>query len=97
MCLSKLLGLKYTVMRSDDFNKLNNLLERYGLNNFQHRIITRNALFVYKIINLEKTAVDLTKSLITNEELNKKYPLRNTNELQIPEISDFNHFGENTF
>jgi hypothetical protein len=34
---------------SDDFNKWNSLLEKYGLNWFQHRLIIRLAIYIQKI------------------------------------------------
>ncbi len=43
----KLLNLKAT----SNANDFNSILEKYGLNNFQHRLLIRMATFVYNIVN----------------------------------------------
>jgi hypothetical protein len=97
ICLNKLLGLKTIVQTSKDYNKLNNLLEKYGLANFQHRIIARTTAFSFKVLNDSNAPVTLAKSLINNDQLGKKYPLKNIGQLETPRISDLNNYGMNTF
>ncbi len=67
ICLNKLLGLKTIVQTSKDYNKLNNLLEKYGLANFQHRIIARTTAFSFKVFNDLNAPVTLAKSLINSD------------------------------
>ena len=47
--ISKLLSLNATV-DSNNFN----VLENYGLNNFQHRLSIRMATFIHKIVNIDQ-------------------------------------------
>ena len=100
LCINKLLGLKQTVIRSEDFNKLNNLLESYGLSNFQHRVILRMLVFTQTLLKAKENLsgpINLTKQLIRNNELCKGYELRNIHEISTSQISNLNSFGENTF
>ena len=97
ICLNKLLGLKSIVQTSKDYNKLNNLLEKYGLANFQHRVIARTTAFSFKLLNDPNAPAALAKNLINNDQLEKRYFLKNIGQLQIPRISDLNNYGMNTF
>jgi hypothetical protein len=91
-----LLGLKTTIVNSKDYNKLNNLLEKNGLANFQH-IIARTTTFFFKIVNAADAPTNLAKSLINNEDLEKNYMLKKIGHYETPRISDLNNFGVNTF
>ena len=53
--------------------------------------------FGYKIINNENSPKNLKESFTFNYNLNKKYSLRNSNEIQTPRISNLNNYGEQTF
>jgi len=101
LCIYKLLGLKLTTIKTDDYrNDLNNLLESYGLSNFQHRIIKRMLVFTQKLLKARESITGpkiLTNLLKKNSELNKGYMLRNLHEIATQQINDLNGFGEDTF
>jgi len=48
--ISKLLNLNATV----DANNFSKFIENYGLNNFQHRLFVRMAIFLHNIVNIEQ-------------------------------------------
>ena len=51
---------------------------KFGLNNFQHRLLIRMATFVYDIINVEQAPKLLKEQLILNVNIKKGgYNLRN--------------------
>ena len=50
-CLFKLFNIKYDINTSEDFNKMNNYLEGFGLSCFQQRLIQRLMIFSYNIMN----------------------------------------------
>ena len=93
-CLSKLFNLKYDIDTSDDFNKMNNDLEKHGLSSFQHRLIQRFMIFSFNIMNQPDN--QLRKQLNFNKDLNKKYSLRNMNNLCQPQLAGSNSFDEDT-
>ena len=102
LCIYKLLGLKLIIdEKKNDFrNDLNNLLERYGLSNFQHRLILRMLVFTQKLLKARENSSGpklLTNLLKKNSELNKGYMLRNLQEIATQQISDLNNYGEDTF
>ena len=49
-----LFNIKYDINTSDDFNKMNNYLEEFGLSCFQHRLIQRLMIFSYNIMNQQE-------------------------------------------
>ena len=85
-CIFKLINVKSVhdsiINSSEDFNKWNTLLEQYGLNGFQHRLIISS---------------NLANCFILNNDLNKSYNLRNLLELKIPDKGKYNDYGEDTF
>jgi hypothetical protein len=93
-CLFKLFNLKYDINTSDDFNKMNNDLETHGLSSFQHRLIQRFMIFSFNIMNQPDN--QLRKQLNFNKDLNKKYNLRNINNLCQPQLAGSNSFDEDT-
>lgn len=48
-------------------------------------------------MNNVNSPTNLSKRLVSNEELEKKYLLKNIDQLQTPRISGLNNFGANTF
>ena len=97
LCLYKLFNFKENIILSADFNKFNIFLEKYNLKCFQHRLIFRLAIFIYKIIKNNNSALNIKDNLIYNREMNKNYYLRNLNQLYIKPICKFNNYGFNTF
>ena len=93
-CLFKLFNLKYDINTSEDFNEMNNDLETHGLSSFQHRLIQRFMIFSFNIMNQPDN--QLRKQLNFNKDLNKKYNLRNINNLCQPQLAGSNSFGEDT-
>jgi hypothetical protein len=81
---------------NNDMNQYNNKLEKYGLNNFIHRIISRLSDFIHKIINKENSPELLKSQLILNSNIEKGHQLRNKNQFSIS-LQLKNHFGEATF
>ena len=77
---------------------MNNDLETRGLSLFQHRLIQRFMIFSFNIINLFVHPSDnqLRKQLNFNKNLNKKYNLRNMNNLCQPQLARSNSFDEDT-
>jgi hypothetical protein len=100
-CIFSLIATKqiknFIIEDSSDFNKWNTLLENYGLNAFQHRLIIRISTYIHKILNIENSPKNLKNTFTTNEELNKHYDLRNLQDLTIPSIGIFNDHGKETF
>jgi hypothetical protein len=68
---------------------MNNDLETHGLSSFQHRLIQRFMIFSFNIMNQ-------LQQLNFNKDLNKKYNLRNINNLCQPRPADSNSFDVNT-
>ena len=62
-----MLNLKATT----DANNFNNLLEKYGLNNFQHRLLIRLATFVHNIVNIDQAPKLLKEQIVMNVNINK--------------------------
>ena len=100
-CIFKLLNIseiRTTIVNtSDDFNKLNNLLEKYNLNGFQHRLVIRLCIYIQKIFCYASSPTNLANWFTVNNELNKSYNLRNLLDLKIPDKGKYNDFGEETF
>jgi hypothetical protein len=96
-CLFKLFKINPLIHNNNCFNMLNNTLEQMGLQNFQHRMLTRIALFIHKIISSESAPLNLKSQLVFNSTRELNYMLRNNNQLQIPSLSKLNDFGEDTF
>jgi len=88
-CLFKLFNLKYDINTSEGFNKMNNDLETHGLSSFQNRLIQRFMIFSFNIMNQ-------LQQLNFNKDLNKKYNLRNINNLCQPRLAGSNSFDVNT-
>jgi len=83
-CLFKLVNTKQicnlSIQTSSDFNKWNNLLSIYSLNSYQHRILFRLHIYIYKIIHYKNSPRNLSSQFLFNSALNKKYNLRNIND-----------------
>jgi hypothetical protein len=98
---SKLVNTKkicdFTIYTSNDFNLWNNQLSYYNINSFQHRILFRLNTYIYKILHYKNSPRNLSILFIFNSALNKKYSLRNTNDLYIPSIGRYNDNGEKQF
>lgn len=76
----------------DPSNNFNNFLEKYGLSNFQHRVILRIMIFIHKIVNKSDSPPFLKNSIL---KCNFLYPIRNVVIYKIPYVRT--HYGENTF
>jgi len=61
------------------FNHLNNLLNQYNIDCFQHRVIIRLSCFIYKIINYNSAPLGLKSILIRNLTVIDNNNLRNKN------------------
>jgi hypothetical protein len=100
-CLFKLVNTKQicnlSIQTSSDFNKWNNLLSIYSLNSYQHRILFRLHIYIYKIIHYKNSPRNLSSQFLFNSALNKKYNLRNINDYYIPSIGVFNEIGSKQF
>jgi len=100
-CLFKLINTKQicnlSIQTSSDFNKWNNLLSIYNLNSFQHRILFKLHIYIYKIIHYKNSPRNLSSQFLFNSALNKKYNLRNINDFYIPSIGVYNEVGSKQF
>ena len=96
-CLYKLLNVRCSVFKNEDFNQLNNELSKHNIENFQHRIIKRLSRFIYKILNVENSPAGLKMVLINKCTNQNVYSLRNNNEFVVPFKGKFNDFKEKTF
>ena len=74
-------------------NRHNNQLERYGLQNFHHRLLSRVLTFSHKIINEEHAPGELQNILTHKPAI---YNLRKGNNIKT-EFAKKNKFGEKTF
>ena len=92
LSIFKLLKLR---IGSNDFNELNNSLEKYGLFAFQHRALERMLSFSYKILTFDNAPTQLKEQLVSNESRKIEYSLRNKNDFMVP--SSKTKSGENTF
>jgi hypothetical protein len=63
---------------------------------FQHRLIHRSIIFVYKL-HLSNGSKNLKDAMTLNSDLQKQHSLRNLNQFAIPSISKYNDYGKNTF
>ena len=73
------------------------MLERYNISNFQHRILERLCLFIYKILNDVKSPTELKNQFVKKSSVCSRYNFRNSNNFIIPSKGKFNNYGENTF
>ena len=93
-CIFKLINVKSVhdsiINSSEDFNKWNTLLEQYGLNGFQHRLIIRLATYIQKIFCYSNSPSNLANCFTLNNDLNKSYNLRNLLELKLPDKGKYN-------
>ena len=96
-CLYKLLNIRHKVYDSNDFNSLNNLLNNFKLDCFQHRIIKRLSSFIYKVLNYKESPKQLRSYLYQNVSLAKPYNLRNKFDYVLPLKGNFNDKMEETF
>jgi hypothetical protein len=100
-CIFKLINDKSVhdsiINSSEDFNKWNTLLEQYGLNGFQHRLIIRLATYMQKIFCFSNSPSNLANCFTLNNDLNKSYNLRNLLELKLPDKGKYNNYREDTF
>ena len=77
LCLFKLFKIKNTAKTNEELNEHNNKLEKFGLNAFEHRLLSRVAYFVHKITNDSKAPTDLKALLIPrNTAVNTTMQLR---------------------
>ncbi|RNA17028.1 hypothetical protein BpHYR1_005394 [Brachionus plicatilis] len=74
---------------SKNFNDVNNFLEKYGLNAFQHRFIRKNTLFYHN------SPENLKNRFLKNDSRNLSYNLRNSANLI--ELMAKTNSGEKTF
>jgi hypothetical protein len=100
-CIFKLLNIseiRTTIVNTrDDFNKWNNILEKYNLNGFQHRLVIRLCIYIQKNFCYSSSPTNLANCFTVNNKLNKSYNLRNLLDLKIPDKGKYNDFGEETF
>ena len=66
------------------------MLEKYNLKCFQHRIIFRISVFIFKIRKNIILASNISKNLVLNNDMNKGYNLRNLNHLYVKKTNNFN-------
>jgi hypothetical protein len=76
-CIFKLFGTKticgMIINNSDDFNNWNFLLyDKYGINSFQHRLLLRLSMFIYKILKFNDSPTNLVNTFKKNSQLNKR-------------------------
>jgi len=96
-CIFKIINVKSVhdsiINSSEDFNKWNTLLEQYGLNGFQHRLIIRLATYIQKIFCYSNSPSNLANCFTLNNDLNKSYNLRNLLELKLPDKGKYIDYG----
>jgi hypothetical protein len=97
ICLFKLLNIKYNVNNSDDLNTFNNILSKYNLYCFQHRILKKLALFSYNILNNPDGPSELKKCLIRNCDIKNDFRLRSSMNFSLEKTTNLNKYGFNTF
>jgi hypothetical protein len=59
LCLFKLFKIKNTAKTNEELNEHNNKLEKFGLNAFKHKLMSRMATFVHKITNDNERVAEL--------------------------------------
>jgi hypothetical protein len=64
LCLFKLFGIKNEATTNEQLNDHNNKLEKFGLHTFEHRLMSKMATFIHKVINNNNAPVEL-KLLLT--------------------------------
>jgi hypothetical protein len=99
-CIVKIIGsnkIKSIIIKENhDYNIYNNYLNEFQLQTFQHRLLIRFSLYIYKIITFNtpgKLASIITKNM--DREIN--YSLRNANLYTVPDKGRFNNNMECTF
>ena len=91
MCLFKLFNFNFN---NKDCTYINNFLKRYKLFSFEHRILLRISMFIFKITRSPFGPLLLKNQIIKKNE-NTVYELRENEKYVIPRIH--NHYGEATF
>lgn len=82
-CLFKLFKINYFIESAADYNKLNNILESFGVFAYQHRVITRILVFSFKIIHNSNSPFYLrTRIKFNNENPDLKDNMRGINDLE---------------
>ena len=99
ICFANLLNFKATIdyWIDSEFNDFNDKLSEFGLFNIQHRILNKLFIYIYKIVNNDKSPKDLKDSLSLNSTLNKRYDLRNKNKYMISQLNYNNDLKNITF
>ena len=97
LCLHKLFNISQFITTSSDFNILNNTLESFNINCFQHRLIIRLSSFIHKILNDPCSPSLLRKHLIRNSSLSTSHSLRNANDFKVPAASTLNNHCDYRF
>ncbi|RNA43782.1 hypothetical protein BpHYR1_033262 [Brachionus plicatilis] len=70
--------------KANNFNDLNNFLEKYGLYAFQHRFLDRMSSFSFKTYFYHNSPENIKDRLIKNDSRNLSYNLRNSAKLIEP-------------
>jgi hypothetical protein len=99
-CIVKIIGSNeiksIKINENHDYNIYNNYLDHFQLQTFQHRLLIRFSLYIYKIISFNTPAM-LASVLTKNNEREVNYVLRNANLYTIPKKGSINNHMENTF
>ena len=94
-CTQKLLHLRFSITSVEDFNKVNNDLNKYNLDCYQHRLIKRISRFVYKVFNQKNSPANLKVSLTKNcDQRLFSINLRNRNIFNVPAKGKYNDHME---
>lgn len=96
-CLHMLLRFNPKTLREDDILQFKIQLSEYNLYDFDSRLLTRLATFVFKVINETNSPKNLRDCFVKNYSMNKKYNLRNSNDFHIPSIGKHNVYLKNSF
>ena len=90
------MNLNFSSSSPTDFNYINNQLEKFGLNSYQHRIFIRLMTFCHKLFTNEFVPANLKNIFVEN---NFPYNLRNSyvNTYVVPNKGNLNNYGEKTF
>ena len=73
------------------------LLEPFGIDSFQHRIINRIVVFYAKIMSNEKSPVELRNAIQIIMQLNPHYKLRSNEKMLIANERTYTKYGDKTF
>ena len=97
LCIHKLFNISMFISSTTDYNLLNNTLESFKISCFQHRLIQRLSIFIYKILNNSTSPTNLAKHLIKNNLISTNQALRNANEFRVPASSRLNNHDDFRF